>query len=98
MANDVYIERRKRGFFGWLFLLIFIIWNVLMLIWLITAGAGVNDVIQSAGDSEAGRAGATIGAGIGFIFILFVWAMGAVVTGLLALLTRGSKTVVTRRR
>lgn len=97
MANDVYIERRKRGFFGWLFLLIFIIWNVLMLIWLITAGAGVNDVIQSS-DSEAGRAGATIGAGIGFIFILFVWAMGAVVTGLLALLTRGNKTVVTRRR
>lgn len=96
MANDVYIERRKRGFFGWLFLLIFIIWNVLMLIWLITAGAGMSDVIQSS-DSEAGKTGAAIGAGIGFIFLLFVWAMGAVVTGLLALLTRGNKTVVTRR-
>lgn len=94
--TETYTETRRRGFFGWVFLLIFIGWNVLMVAWLI-AGAGGSAEVMNAADSEAGRAGAAVGAGIGVIMILFVWCIGAVITGLLALVTRGSKTVVVRR-
>ena len=48
-------------------------------------------------DSAAGQAGAAIGTGLGIGTILFVWMFGAVITGLFALLTRGSKTIVRRQ-
>lgn len=95
MALETYIERRKRGFFGWLFLLIFLGWNIIMVIWIFAYGNTINDSMSTA-TSDAARAGAQIGAGIGIFMILIVWAVGAIVTGLLALLTRGSKTIVKR--
>jgi hypothetical protein len=78
--TETYIEKRKRGFFGWLFLIIFIGWNALMLMWMVGALSR----------PEAGGAAG----GIAFFFILVVWALGSVVTGVLALLTRGSKTII----
>ncbi|MGE3872039.1 MAG: hypothetical protein AB7F74_03680 [Parvibaculaceae bacterium] len=59
------------------------------------AASGVNHVMQ---DSQGSGVGTALGAGVSFIFILSIWALGAIVTGLLALVTRGGKTVVTRRR
>lgn len=94
--TETYIQKSKRGFFGWLFLLIFLGWNVLMVMWLFAVGDHSSGVIATS-QSEAERAGAAIGTGIGIMMILFVWCIGAVITGLLALLTRGGKTVVTRR-
>ena len=38
--------------------------------------------------SEAEKAGASIGASIGAAYILFVWAIGDVITGLLAWITK----------
>jgi fucose permease len=78
--TETYVEKRKRGFFGWLFLLIFIGWNVLMLLWMISALSR---------PEAAGAAG-----GIAFFILLVIWAVGSVVTGLLALVFRGSKTIV----
>ena len=37
---------------------------------------------------EAEKAGATAGVGLGMTFMFFVWAVGDVITGLLALMTR----------
>lgn len=34
--TETYIEKRKRGVFGWLFLLVFLGWNLLMLSWLMS--------------------------------------------------------------
>lgn len=82
-APEVWIEKRRRGFFGWLFLLVFIGWNVLMLLWMIAA------MSQAGSNAAAG--------GVAFVLILIVWALGSVVTGILALLTRGSKTVIRRQ-
>lgn len=82
MNSPVYIERHKRGFFGWIFLIIFILWNLFMLSWAV-ATMGL-----------AGGAGAT---GLALFLLLFIWAIGSVVTGLLVLVTRGSKTIVKKQ-
>jgi hypothetical protein len=44
--------------------------------------------------NEAARAGAVIGYTIGTTFLLLFWALGTVILGLLALLTRGSRTII----
>ena len=88
--NEVYVERRKRGFFGWLFLLLFLGFNLLMLVWMFLYWADVGEVINTSG-SEAEQTGAAIGATLGTGFILFFWVCGAVILGLLAMLTRGRK-------
>ena len=88
MTREVYIEKHKRGFFSWLFLILFIAWNVVMAIWLLGVSMHVNE--QSA-STQAESAVVTVGSGIGFIMILIVWGMGSVITGILALLSRGSK-------
>jgi len=85
-------EIRKRGFFGWVFLLIFLGFNALMAVWLFNYWSQIGGNLATS--SEAGRAGAAIGATIGTSMILFIWAVGAVITGLLALLTRGPKTYI----
>jgi hypothetical protein len=92
MGHTVRIERRKRGFFGWLFLLIFFAFNVLMIAWLFTYWSEVLPLANSG--SEAEKAGAAIGATMGTGVILVFWACGAIVLGLFTLLTRGRKVIV----
>lgn len=65
------IGMRKRGFFGWIFLVIFIAWNVLMVGWFVSYLA-----IRE-------------GTGLAGFFLLIVWAVGSIITGLLAQFTRG---------
>lgn len=81
------LRKPKRGFFGKIFLWLFYLFNILMLLWVI---GGINSTSQIIGQAttEAEKAGAAIGTGIGFTFILFFWAIGDIITGLLALLTR----------
>lgn len=75
-------------------LLLFIGFNVLMVVWMIAglgaAGEGYDQM------SEAQKAGTNIGAGIGMMFILVVWALGDIILGLAVLLTRGKKIIITR--
>ena len=93
MATIIRKEVRKRGFFGWLFLLVFLGFNALMFIWLVSywqlLGPGMND------SDSARAAGTAIGGTIGSGLILSVWVLGAIITGLLALLARGRKTIIT---
>ncbi|WP_321340742.1 hypothetical protein [uncultured Cohaesibacter sp.] len=74
---------------GWVFFLFFVGFNVLMLLWLILGMNAVSDMETANAAQEAGK---TIGAAIGVGMIL--WVVGAVVTGLFALLTRARKTIV----
>jgi hypothetical protein len=92
MAKIIRKETRKRGFFGWIFLVVFLGFNALMIGWLITYWNLIGDALSSG--SEAARAGSAIGATIGTGMILFFWMAGAVITGLLALVTRGRKTYI----
>ena len=76
------LRKPKRSVMGKIFLWLFYGFNVLMLLWLV---GGMNAA------SEAERAGAQIGTGIGVAFIIFIWAVGDIITGLLALMTRQRK-------
>jgi len=91
-VDDIYIEKRKRGGFGWLFLIVFFGWNAFMLLMLFVVVNAANEM--PAAGTEAGRAGAATGVALSIGALLFVWLVGAVITGLFAMLTRGSKTIV----
>jgi len=93
MATIIRKEVRKRGFFGWVFLLIFLGFNALMLAWLISYWSIPGEGINSADSAKA--AGTAIGGTIGTGMLLTVWVFGSIITGLLALVTRGRKTIIT---
>ena len=96
MSTIIRSERRKRGFFGVLFKYAFILYNLLMLAWLISYWVKVGGQLERMGD-EAARAGGAIGATLGTGLIAVFWVAGAVVLGLFTLLTRG-KTVIVHER
>ncbi|MFP9138688.1 hypothetical protein ACLI1C_16030 [Devosia sp. XGJD_8] len=91
MATIIRKETRKRGFFGWIFMILFILFNVLMLAWMI---GGMNAATSTAAVGQAEEAGRAIGTAMGAGIILFIWVAGAVILGLFALLTRGRKTII----
>ena len=66
---------------------IFYLFNILMLLWVITSMNAASDVTTKA-VSEAEKAGAAIGTGIGMTFLMVIWAIGDIITGMLALMTR----------
>lgn len=80
--QEQWIETRRRGLFGWLFLLVFWAWNLLMA-WVMYR------MLANAGTPASG--------GFSFVVILVIWALGSVVTGLPAMLTRGRKRMIRRR-
>lgn len=88
---ETFIEKRRRGIFGWIFLITFLGWNVLMIAWLVTYSQDVSAIAVGSSAEEAGR---NIGATLGVGMILFVWALGSIITGILALLTRGAKVII----
>lgn len=83
----VQIHKPRRGFFGVLFKWTFILFNIAMVVWLVSYFGLVGEG-ASAPMSEAEQAGTAIGATIGTGLILGFWAAGDVVLGLLVLLTR----------
>ena len=88
-------EVRRRGIFGWIFLLVFLGFNAVMALWMFFYWKVLSGAMPAV--TEAGRAGAAVGAMFGTAAILFFWVAGAVITGLLALLTRGRKTIIEER-
>lgn len=82
----VQLRKPKRGFFGKLIKWSFIGFNILMAIWLIGGMGAATDGMDAM--SEAERAGAAIGTGIGVALILGIWMIGDVILGLFVLLTR----------
>lgn len=91
MATIIRRETRKRGFFGWVFLLLFILFNIFMLVWMV---GGMSSATSTVAVGEAQQAGRAIGTALGAGIILFIWMAGAIILGLFALLTRGRKTII----
>lgn len=75
----------KRGLFGKIFKWSFILWNVLMLVWLI---AGVNAASKLKVAGEAQRAGRDLGTALGAGLIITIWVAGSVIIGLFVLFTK----------
>ncbi len=86
----VSLRKLERSEFGNLVKIFFIIFNVLMALWFISAMVSVSSIYSNA-TSPAETAGATIGTGIGMVFIFIIWGGGATVLGLLTLFTRPKK-------
>ena len=80
----------ERTFFGKIVKWVFIGFNVLMLFWLIGGVGGGAEVMEGA-TSEAERAGAAVGTGIGAFLIILIWALGDVILGMMYLFTRPEK-------
>ena len=81
------LRKPKRGFFGKIFLWLFYLFNILMLVWVVGGYMSASDSISRLA-TEAERAGATIGTGLGISMLLGLWVVGDIITGLLALMTR----------
>lgn len=80
------LRKSKRGFFGKLILLTFWGFNILMglMVW-----SAVQGTVETSQGLSGGELVATVvGAGIGFALLITVWLVGAVILGLMALLTR----------
>jgi hypothetical protein len=84
------IVRRKRGVLGWIFLIIFLGFNAFMILWLVSVW---HVAAESGGDQTANAVGGFLAGTV----ILWIWLFGAIITGLLAFMTRSGKTVITER-
>src|SRR6476646_2879842 len=87
MATRVVREVRKRGVMGWIFLILFYGVNIYFAYALFK---GLQAAAPSMNDSRAAQAGTAIGVS----FVLAIWAFATVITGLLAMLTRGRRVLV----
>lgn len=93
----VQIEKRRRGVFGWIIAILFWGFNLMMAVWLWGVFAATSEVVGNAA-SDAEKAGAMLGTGIGVTVILWVWVFGAFILGLMMLFTRGRKEIITVER
>lgn len=80
------LRKAKRGFFGKLVMFAFWGFNILMVAWI--WGGTQSAVESSQGLTGAEAAGAAIGTGIGVTLLVMIWVIGAIILGLMALLTR----------
>ena len=84
------VEKHRRGFFGNVVKVIFIGFNIMMVVWALfalLATAGLLHVARN--DAEA--VGAIVGASIGAGILANLWFWGALLLGLFMFLTRGPK-------
>jgi hypothetical protein len=75
-----------------------VIWNVLMLLWVVSGTAGLSsNCAGRTGDALAAcQAGTAIGAGIGVTLIAMIWFFGFVVLALVWLMSRPSRRLCPR--
>jgi len=81
------LRKLKRSIFGKIIKWVFIIFNVLMLIWVVAGGGTVSDGVTNAG-SDAEAAGAAIGGALGMGMLFILWAIGDIILGIFVLFTR----------
>jgi Kef-type K+ transport system membrane component KefB len=94
MARIVRTERYRRGFFGWIFRIVFWSFNLIMLAWIATYWGSLSGIPLDSTHPQATKAGMAIGGTIGTGVIMIFWAMGAFILGLLVMFTRGRKTII----
>ena len=82
---------KGRGCLGAGALIQFWLWQAAMIAWLISYLADIGATVDMATMSEAEKAGVGLGATIGIGLVLGVWAVGSVIFGLMALLTRSRR-------
>lgn len=81
------MRKPKRSFFGKVVKWAFILFNIFMIYCVITGAGSSGEVINGA-TSEAERAGAAIGAGMGMMVLGTIWVIGDIIIGMFVFLTR----------
>lgn len=81
------VRKPQRTFFGKIIKWVFILFNIFMIYWLFAGVGGTSDVINNA-SSDAERAGAAIGAGLGMMMMGTLWVIGDIIIGVFVFLTR----------
>lgn len=84
------IRKPKRSLIGRIFKWAFILFNLVMLIWVV-GGAQVGNETISTASGSAEQTGAAIGSAMGIGILLVLWFIGDVILGLFVLFTRPSK-------
>tara|TARA_Y100000590_G_C15403280_1_gene894678 strand:+ start:447 stop:839 length:393 start_codon:yes stop_codon:yes gene_type:complete len=84
----------NRSLLGNIFKWWFVIFNILMVVWIGSAINTTDEAIQDSED-EYEEAGAAVGGTIATGFICGIWFIGAVIFGMLAMVTKPSGTVIT---
>jgi hypothetical protein len=84
-------EVSDRTVFGKVVKWVFIGFNVLMLIWMISAMSAIGGMDAPANSAE--QAGQALGVGIGATFLLFIWGFGDIILGMFVLFTKRKKIV-----
>ncbi|WP_374679433.1 zinc ribbon domain-containing protein [Hymenobacter sp. J193] len=84
------LRKPKRSVFGKFIKYVFIGFNLLMMYWLF-AGVGAAADSMSTATSEAEKAGAAVGTGLGAFMILLIWFFGDVIIGALVFFTRAKR-------
>jgi len=84
----VQLKKPKRGFFGKLFKWLFILFNLLMVVWLFSYFGLIGESLDTTTTNSAEEAGTLIGGSIGSFFLIMVWALGDIILGLFVLFTR----------
>lgn len=80
------LKTPKRSIFGKIMKWSFILFNVLMLIWLVT---GMNRAVDNIGEiNSVHDAGSAVGAGIGAVMLIVIWLLGDLFLGIFVVFTR----------
>ncbi|EFD9701225.1 hypothetical protein CLN66_004434, partial [Escherichia coli] len=77
----------KRSFLGRIIKWFFILFNIFMIYMLLVGLGGTSEIINNA-TSDAEKAGAVIGTGLGLITIGSLWVIGDIIIGILVFLTK----------
>lgn len=81
------VRKLRRSFFGKIVKWAFILFNILMVLCIFAGVGGSSDVINNAA-SDAERAGAAIGTGLGVMMLGTIWVIGDIIIGMFVFLTR----------
>ena len=81
------IRKKKRGIFGWFFLIVFILFNIIMAYAFFSSMGTVAEVTADINSTDASTAVAA-GTAIGYWFVLVFWAAVDLILGLFVFLTR----------
>ena len=82
------LRKSKRSIFGKIIKWAFIIFNVIMLMWVIGGGGAVSDQMDASTGDAAAEVGTAIGGALGMGMLFILWLIGDVILGMFVLFTR----------
>ena len=89
--------RPERSFLGSIFKWWFIIFNLLMIFWIFSIGSETGEAIEES-ESEFDEDVNAAAGGIAMTMVCGVWFIGAVIFGMLAMVTKPSGTVIVTKK